>query len=324
MVTGIAGEPGSFGHEGFQKVAEFVRYSEENRRFLANLCDSVEAILRVLVREGGQIEVLESALWVLDLILLEKGVRERIHRLIFRTDYERCFDSILSVLRKGTLGSKIQSSRILEMIASSPDSRRAIGEKEAILSVLVHLLGTETDETLMETILSCLISLSVTRSIKVQLVQLNIVSILSRILSHPKTAGLSAERAIKMLYRLSALAEGRKAMREHPSCVSVLLDKLMKVPSAAKEEGLAVVWSMCCAHKDERVKERIRRGNGVTKLLVVMQSEGDGMVVKRMCRELVKSLRGVPMADPSFSTTSSSRYGGLGSLETKTTHIRPY
>ncbi|KAK4741024.1 hypothetical protein SAY87_024612 [Trapa incisa] len=127
LVSGIAREPHAAGLDGFEKVAEFASYSEENRRFLANLHDSVEAILRVLIREGERVEVLESALRILDLILLENGVRERILRLIFRTDYERCFDSILLVLRKGTLRSKIQSSRILEMIASNPDSRRTIG-----------------------------------------------------------------------------------------------------------------------------------------------------------------------------------------------------
>ncbi|KAK4788371.1 hypothetical protein SAY86_019690 [Trapa natans] len=324
LVSGIAREPHAAGLDGFEKVAEFASYSEENRRFLANLHDSVEAILRVLVREGERVEVLESALWILDLILLENGVRERILRLIFRTDYERCFDSILLVLRKGTLRSKIQSSRILEMIASNPDSRRTIGEKDAILSVLVHLLRTETDETLTETILSCLISFSVTRSIKVQLIQLGIVFVLSRILSDPKTTGPAAERALKMVHLVSALAEGREAISEDPRCALAVLDRLVKVRAAAKEEGLAVLWSMCCAYRDERVKEMIAKGNGVTKLLVVMQSEGDGVVVKKMCMELVKKLRrGVAMADPS-SSSSSSRYGGLGSLETKTTHIRPY
>ncbi|OWM85060.1 hypothetical protein CDL15_Pgr027847 [Punica granatum] len=320
LVAGIAREPQAAGVDEFEKIAQFTSYCEENRRFLANLPDSVEAILRVLVRKGGQIEVIESAVRVLDWILLENGVRERIHRLIVRSDYEKFFDSILSVLRNGRLGSKVQSARVLELIASNAESRRTIGEKEAILSALVHLLRTESDMLLADAVLSLLISLSVTRSIKAQLVQLGLVPILSRIISDPNTANPAAERAIKMVHLVSALAEGRIAISEDPTCAVAVLDRLMKVPRAAKEEGVAVLWGMCCAYRDGRVKERVGRANGVTKLLVVMQSEGDAGVVKRMCGDLVKVLRGVAMVDPS----SSSGYGRLASLETKTTHIRPY
>ncbi|KAK4794891.1 hypothetical protein SAY86_012885 [Trapa natans] len=322
LVSGISSRPDAAGLDELEKIVEFASYCEENRRFIANFHDSIEVILRVLIRESERIEVLESAIRLLDLILIENCVRERIHRLIFESGYQKCFDSVLSVLNNGKLSSKIHSARILELIASNNGSRqRTIGEKiEAILPILVHLMRTETDKPLTEAILSCLISLSTSRSIKAQLVHLGLVPILSRILSDPETAGPAAERGIRLVHLISAVAEGRRAISEDSGCAVAVLDRLMKVQREAKEEGLKLLWSMCCAYRDARVMERVGKGNGVTKVLVVMQSEGDGGIVRRMCGELVKVLKGIAMA----KSSSSYGYGGLGTLETKTTHIRPY
>ncbi|KAK4751962.1 hypothetical protein SAY87_020760 [Trapa incisa] len=322
LVSGISRRPDAAGVDELEKIVRFASYCEENRRFIANLHDSIEVILRILIRDNERVEFLESIVRLLDLILLENGVRERIQRLIFKSDHEKCFDSFLSILKNGKLSSKVQSTRILELIASTNDSRqRTIGEKiEATLPVLVHLMRTETDKHLMEAILSCLISLSTSRSIKVQLVHLKLVPILSRILSDPETASPTAERAIKTLHLLSTVAEGRTAIAEDSGCAVAVLDKLMKVQRKAKEEGVALLWSMCCGHRDARVRERVGKENGVTKMLVVMQSEGDDGIVRRMCGDLVKVLRGIAMAESS----SSYGQGGLGSLETKTTHIKPY
>jgi hypothetical protein len=72
---------------------------------------------------------------------------------------------------------------------------------------------------------------------------------------------------------------------------------------------------MCCLFRDEKVLERVVRSNGVTKVLLIMQSEvGEGNV-RRMCGDLIKVLR--------FGCKNGGGLGGAVSYETKTTHIMP-
>ena len=50
-----------------------------------------------------------------------------------------------------------------------------------------------------------------------------------------------------------------------------------------------MLWSLSCLFKDERVKEKMVRNNGLTKVLLVMQSKGEGNM-RQICAELVKVL----------------------------------
>lgn len=99
-------------------------------------------------------------------------------------------------------------------------------------------------------------------------------------------------------------------MSSEPKCAAGIVEKLLKMSKTATEDGVFVLWIMCCLNKDEKVKEEVVKGNGVTKILVVMQREGEGNV-KMMCRDLVKAVR------------AGCKDWCLGSYETKTTHIRP-
>ncbi|KAK4843522.1 hypothetical protein QYF36_009245 [Acer negundo] len=66
---------------------------------------------------------------------------------------------------------------------------------------------------------------------------------------------------------------------------------------------------MCCLYNDGRVKEVVVMSNGMMKMLLVMQSEDEG-IVRRMCGDLIKIL--------------GKNNAGLGVCDSKTTHIMPY
>ncbi|KAJ6920214.1 hypothetical protein NC651_013964 [Populus alba x Populus x berolinensis] len=90
----------------------------------------------------------------------------------------------------------------------------------------------------------------------------------------------------------------------------------MKVSKTATEDAVVVLWSMCCLFRDEKVVEKVARSNGVTKVLLVMQSEvGEGNCVRRMCGDLIKVLR--------LGCKNVGGFSGAVSYETKTTHIMP-
>ncbi|GER47887.1 U-box domain-containing protein [Striga asiatica] len=80
---------------------------------------------------------------------------------------------------------------------------------------------------------------------------------------------------------------------------------------AATEHGVAVLWSVCCLARDPSAQERAASVNGLTKVLLVMQS-GCSSGTRQMCVELVKVLR-----------TKGGR-SNLAPYETRTTHIAPY
>lgn len=289
------------------KVAKFATGCEANRRFLASYGGFVEAVFGVLNRKRrSEIAVLESAVRVLNLIVNENGVKEKLNRLILNT--YNCLPLFLEILREGNLDSKIGSIKILDSISLDNESKRRVLETENLLSALFDYLKLAEDQALNDAILSILITLSVYRSVKAQLVELGMVQILKRILSDSRTQILTVEKSIKMLSIVATCSEGRLALSEEASCAGRVVERVMKVGKTAREDAVVVIWSMCCVYKDARVKEAVVNSNGLTKLLLVMQSENEG-IVRKMCGDLVKVL---------------GKASGLGNYETKTSHIMPY
>ncbi|XP_044510993.1 U-box domain-containing protein 29-like [Mangifera indica] len=290
------------------KISEFVRGSEENRRFLSSYCGFLEAIVSVLNRKHVEIFVLESVVKVLNLILNENGVKEKLNRLIFQSN-SNCLASILQVLQKGNLDSRIESIKILDAVLLEKESKRRVLETESIFSELIDQLRTSNDHDINNAALSILITLSETRSVKTQLIRFGLVQILSKILSDTTSRILTIEKAIKLLSITTTCCEGRAAISEESRCVARIVEKLMKVSKTAREDAVVVIWSMCFMYKDGRVTEVVVKNDGVTKVLLVMQSENEG-IVRKMCGDLVKVL--------------GKKNYGLGSYDTKTTHIMPY
>ncbi|XWS21761.1 hypothetical protein CRYUN_Cryun30bG0081900 [Craigia yunnanensis] len=288
--------------DSLSKVTEFVSCCEENRRFVVTFDGFVEVIAGVLRRKCVEIEALEMAVRILDLILIENGVKERLNKLILKSNQENNFlSSIVLILQNGSLNSKIKSVRVLDSLALDSESKRKIADSQNLISILLHLLKTSKNQSLNDDVTSFLTTVSITRPIKSLLIQNGAVEILSNTLT---------EKSLKLLAILCTSSEGRLAIGSEPKCAAGIVEKLLKVSTTATEDAVMVLWSMCCLSKDEKVKEEVVKGNGVTKILVVMQREGEGNV-KMMCRDLVKALR------------AGCKDWCLGSYETKTTHIRP-
>ncbi|KAK3229852.1 hypothetical protein Dsin_001733 [Dipteronia sinensis] len=290
------------------KIAEFVSSREENRKFLARYGGFVDTIVGILRRNCAEIVVLESVVRVLDLVLTENGVKEKLNSLIMKSNNNYLF-SILKVIHKGSLDSKIRSIKILDSISVDNESKRQLSETENLLSVLFDNLKTAEDENLDDSVLTILITLSAIRPVKTQLVNLGLVQVLSNTLWNPKSANPNVGKVIKLLSLMVTCSEGRCAVSEEPRCAAGIVEMIMKVKKTAREDGMVVLWSMCCLYNDGRVKEAVVTSNGVTKMLLVMQSENEG-IVRRMCGDLIKVL--------------GKNNSGLGVYNSKTTHIMPY
>ncbi|GLT32167.1 hypothetical protein SLA2020_068530 [Shorea laevis] len=296
--------------DSLSKVVELVSSCEDHQRFLLRFGGFIEVISGVLRKKCVEIEALELVVNVLDSILSETGIKERLNGLILKSNQEfDCISSIISILQNGNLKSQIQSVRLLESIAIDVESKRKIAESPEFFPILLNLIRTNTDPSLNDTVSSLLVTVAVTRKAKSQLVQNGIVSILSTTITDENNK--NHDKSMKLLAAVSSCSEGRLAISEDSKCAAGIVDRLLKVSKTAADDGVTVLWSMCCMYKDERVKEALVKSEAVAKLLLVMQREGEEGMVRRMCADLIKAVM------------AGCKGEYLAGYQTKTTHIMP-
>ncbi|KVH99543.1 U-box domain-containing protein 28-like [Cynara cardunculus var. scolymus] len=289
------------------RIVELAKLSEEGRESLANLDGFVPMMVRIL-KHSDEVEVVELVVTALDLILSIKGVKDRLKK--FNLD-DAFFSPFNIVLQKGSLDARIRAARVLESLAVfDNESRRVIADQKGLLNELYHFTNTLTDWTAIDVGLAALIAISTSRQVKKELVRLGIVRTAARILSDSENPVGMMEKAMKVLQMVSTCREGRTAISEDEKCVTAVVQRLIKVSTATTELGIVMIWSVCYMWRDRSALEAAMRNNGLTKVLLVMQSNCSG-TVKQMCRELVKV----------FRVNSKSC---LASYETRTTHITPY
>ncbi|CAH1428848.1 unnamed protein product [Lactuca virosa] len=83
---------------------------------------------------------------------------------------------------------------------------------------------------------------------------------------------------------VSTCTEGRTTISKDENCVTAVVHRLMKVSLAVTDQGIGVIWSSCYMSRDRMAQEFAMRNNGLTKVLLVMQSN---------CFETVRQI-GVP------------------------------
>ncbi|CAN0921536.1 U-box domain-containing protein 28 [Linum grandiflorum] len=305
---------GSQRKEPLLHIAEFAGGSVANRKFLLGIDGVLEAM--VVVSLSGKMEESELAVRILGCLSGENGVGEKLNRLLIlqSSNHRNQLSPLIKILSERTSSSsKIAGIRILDSISIDNQSKRSVAETANLVPVLCRLLESESDLNLHDAVCSLLVSIAgTTRSLRSRLVELGLVRSLSRTVSDRNAKASLAEKSLKLLSILSTCPDGRAAISEDPNCVGGIVERLMKVSKAATEDAVTVLWSICCLFKERTVAEKAVKSHGVTKVLLVMQSEVEGNV-KAMCRELVKAFRA--------ACTSG---GGVESYNTKTTHIMPY
>ncbi|CAN0865406.1 U-box domain-containing protein 27 [Linum grandiflorum] len=221
---------------------------------------------------------------------------------------------MLLVLKQGSrLDSRIGTVRILQSIAIDAESKLSIAESDGLLSQLVNSIGLENDLALIEASLSCLISISTPKRVKSKLVDLKTIGKLREILRRQEAASSAVsttEKALKLLESVSSCREGRAELCGDAECVEAVVRKAMKVSEAATEVAVTILWSLCYLFRDQRAAEAVVRSNGLTRILLLMQSNCSP-AVRQMSTDMLRI----------FRVNSKSC---LSSYDTKTTHIMPF
>ncbi|KGN48372.1 U-box domain-containing protein 27 [Cucumis sativus] len=295
--------------DSLPRLLSFASESLDNRRLLSGI-DGLLPLLVDLLCNVHAGDLLDQAVRLLHLIRTEIGDKERFVKTILNTD-RNSISSLLLILRKGTVELKICSANLLEYLAIDAEAKILIAETDGLMQELLKLINSQNDTTLIESVLSCLISISMPKRIKIKLVQLGVIKSVTKLLSESNSSSSSSmtEKLLKVLETASTVREGRTEIGEDSVCVAAIVQKVLKVSNAATEHAVTTLWSVCYLFRDEKAGEALTKANGLTKILLLMQSNCSPPV-RQMARDLLKI----------FRINSKSC---LSSYDTKTTHIMP-
>ncbi|KAH7520818.1 U-box domain-containing protein 28 [Ziziphus jujuba] len=304
--------------DSLSKIVCFARESEDNRKFLARTDGFVPMLVDFLANagdgdSGGGVYFLEQVVSLLDMIFKEIEDHEQLTNSMIKSNNNNnrdCLASLILILQQGSIESRIGSARLIESVAMDAESKLIIAEKDGLLRELLKLIGPEKDPNLMEAGLSCLIALSMPRRVKVKLVHIGAVKSLAKTLSEPNGSVSITEKVLKLLETVSSVKEGRKEICDDGKCVEGIVQKVLKVSATVTEHAVTILWSICYLFRDRGAQEAVTKANGLTKILLLMQSNCSPSV-RQMSADLLKIFR---LNSKSF----------ISCYDTKTTHIMPF
>ncbi|XP_027343772.1 U-box domain-containing protein 27 [Abrus precatorius] len=306
--------------DSLTKIVRFAQDSEENRDFLVRTECFVPVLVGFLDNVNGgvqrNVQFLEQVVKALDLVLSKMEDREGFTNSMLQKPSEgqkqkhSSIDSLLLVLQQGSCDSRIVAARVLKSIAIDAESKLLIAEKEGLVSELLRQITPNRDPDLIENCLSCLVEISTPKRNKMKLVHLGAVKVFSKLLSAPNLSVLVTEKVLKLVETVSSTKEGRSEICEDTACVAAIVNKVLKVSNVATEHAVTTLWSVCYLFRDQKAQEAVTKANGLTKILLLMQSNCSPQV-RQMSADLLKI----------FRVNSKSC---LSSYDTKTTHIMPF
>ncbi|KAL4644050.1 hypothetical protein ACB092_02G135100 [Castanea dentata] len=300
--------------ESLSKILCFARESEENRKSLARMGGFIVTLVEFLGNAGEGTcrnynhHFLEQVVMVLESVLSKIEEQEQLRDLFLKKDLDS-LASILQVLQQGSTESKIASARILETVANDAESKLIIAEKENLLQELLKLISPENESSVIEAGLSCLIGISMSKRARLKLVQLGAIKSVAKLISGPNPSSI-AEKSLKVMETMSSTKEGRSQICDDVACIAAIVQKILKVSSVATEHAVTILWSVCYLFRDQKAQDVVAKSNGLTKILLLMQSNCSPSV-RQMSADMLKI----------FRVNSKSC---LSSYDTKTTHIMPF
>ncbi|CAL9221377.1 unnamed protein product [Arabidopsis halleri] len=298
--------------EYLTRMGRFVKDSDSNREFLSAKKEFVPMLVDII--RTKKIELVLMAIRILDTV---KGDRERLSNLMLANDDGDCLTAILLAIQRGNLESKIESVRVLDWISFDAKSKLLIAERDGILTEMIKSISiTESDPSLIEATLSFLITIAKSKRVRSKLIVAKTITKIKDILLTETLTNIAVtEKSLKLLETLSSKREGRLEIcgEDNGRCVEGVVKKLLKVSTTATEYAVTILWCLCYVFREDKMaEETVERSNGVTKLLVVIQSNCSAMV-RQMAKDLIKVLK-----------INSSASSVLSAYETKTTHIMPF
>ncbi|KAL7102112.1 hypothetical protein ACP275_08G099200 [Erythranthe tilingii] len=296
------------------RLISFAAESEENGRFVAASGGRILPLLVSLIGRVKELSFLEKIVLMCNVLLKNRtkidseGLKSRIE--IGNCDLKA---SIMIGLKQGRLDLRIALVKFLELIETHYYSSSSISDDEEIYSELLRLISTsDWNPDAIDASLSFLARLALVRRNRAKIVGAGGVKVLAAALAEAEMSAQTTEKVLKLLEMASGCKEGRSEICASEVCVRAIVKKLLKVSSAATEHAVTVLWSLCCLFGDKRAAAAVVDGNGMAKVLLLLQSNCSP-AVRQMCGDLLRVFR-----------CSGSKNSCVSCYDSKTSHIMPF
>ncbi|KAK8937065.1 U-box domain-containing protein 30 [Platanthera zijinensis] len=193
--------------------------------------------------------------------------------------------SIIDMLNDGTVDTKINCARCIQLLMSGRNVRSEILSSLSLLAGLLrivkdkrHPAGISIGLNILKTICSH------GQQVRGLMVRVGAVGQLAELLPHFSHECL--EVALQILDELSSLPEGSRALKDCAQAIPNLVKILMRVSETCTQRALSMLWAVCKLAPDECAPAAIDAGLAA-KLLLVIQS-GCSPSLKQRSAELLK------------------------------------
>ncbi|KAJ4715265.1 RING-type E3 ubiquitin transferase [Melia azedarach] len=276
--------------ENLSKLIAFAKESDENKKFLAKF-DGLVVMLVEILRNVKDVNILREVIRILDLILNKLEDQQQLMNLILKRDQD-CLNSLLLVVKQQeNVDSRIESLRILEFIALDAESKILIAEKDGLLAEIMKSLDSDADRTLIEVSLSCLIAISSPKRVKTKLITCHrVICHLRKLITDRNATVSTTEKVLKLIETMCSSKQGRMEICQDSALLHGVVQKMLKVSSAATEHAVTILWSVCYLFREQTAQEALTSGNVLTKILLLMQSNCSP-AVRQMSADLLKIFR---------------------------------
>ncbi|ERN18579.1 hypothetical protein AMTRI_Chr12g238980 [Amborella trichopoda] len=191
---------------------------------------------------------------------------------------------IVDMLNEGTLETKINCTRLIEILINEKDFGSEIGSSLSLLSGLLRLVKDRRFPNGIAAGLGLLRILCSYKQVQTLVVGIGAVSQLVELLPNANSDCL--EMALSILELLSSVPEGRMALKDCPVSIPNLVKLLMKVSEICTQYALSILWAICKLAPEECAALAVEAGLAA-KLLLVIQS-GCNPALKQRSAELLK------------------------------------
>ncbi|XP_031481414.1 U-box domain-containing protein 30-like [Nymphaea colorata] len=191
---------------------------------------------------------------------------------------------LVDMLNEGTVETKINCTRLFELMVGERDFRSEIVSSLSLLVGLLRLVkdkrnpnGTAAGLRLLRTVCSY-------KQVKDFVVSVGGVPQLVDLM--PQLNADCLEDALFILDLLSTIPEGRMALKDCPCTIPNLVRLIMRVSENCTQYALSVLWAVCKLAPEECASVAVEAGLAA-KLLLVIQS-GCNPALKQRSAELLK------------------------------------
>ncbi|XP_078434705.1 uncharacterized protein LOC144705765 [Wolffia australiana] len=189
--------------------------------------------------------------------------------------------SLVGMLKGENLAAREAAAGIIEATVDPA----IIAKEDSLLAELARLAWEQDNESAAAG-LSCLAALCASRKAREKIFAGGAVAAAVKHLTG--NGGAAAEKAAAFMAAAARCSEGRAAIGG--DAAAAMVGSMMRLSSAAREAAVAALWLVCCRFRDRRAGLAAARGGGLTKMLLIMQSDCSP-ATKEMARDLIKLFR---------------------------------